>query len=204
MLIHLIRHGETTANAERVFQKPDNPLNEQGRAQAERLGERLQDQGIVQIWSSDYARASETAGIVARWCGAPVHFDAELRERNFGDLRGRAYSDVGAEIFAPDYEPPNGETWAQFSARVARAWHRVAAEARKASGNLAVVTHGLVCRALLQQHLTLQTPLAPPAQGFRNCSLTLVEAKPPFPVRLIDCCEHLPGIRRPRPSISGI
>lgn len=204
MPIYLIRHGETDANAERVFQRPDNPLNATGIAQAEQLGERLADEPIALILSSDYARAAHTARTIARFCGAPVQLDGDLQERNFGDLRGRAYSDVGPEIFAPDYEPPNGETWTQFVARVGRAWARVHSLAQGRGGALAVVTHGLVCRALIQNFITLEAPLLPPARGFRNCSLTVIEPEPPFRVRLLDCCSHLPNLESARPGISGI
>lgn len=204
MLIYLIRHGETDANAERVFQLPDNPLNARGVAQAESLGERLRDEPIALIVSSDYERAAHTARIIARFRGAPVELDSDWRERNFGDLRGRAYSDVGAEIFAPDYEPPNGETWTEFVARVERAWSRLLRRAAQLQGSLGVVTHGLVCRALLQNQLTLEAAAVAPARGFRNCSLTLVEPAPPFRVRLLDCCQHLADLASARPGISGI
>jgi probable phosphoglycerate mutase len=204
MSIYLIRHGETDANAARVFQRPDNPLNATGLAQAEQIARRLAQEPIVLVVSSDYERAAQTAQRIAGVRGAPLQFDSDWRERNFGDLRGRAYSDVGAEIFAPDYEPPNGETWAQFSERVASAWSRAHALATQLSGSLAIVTHGLVCRALVQNQLTLEPPLLPPARGFRNCSLTLIEPEPPFRVRLLDCCSHLPELESARPGISGI
>ena len=42
-----------------------------------------------------------------------------------------------------------------FHARVADAWELVARVAAATDGNLAVVTHGLVCRALVDQHLAL-------------------------------------------------
>ena len=204
MSIYLIRHGETDANAQRIFQRADNPLNATGIAQAERLGERLANEPIEKIVASDYDRAVHTARSIARFCKAPVELDSDWRERNFGDLRGRAYSDVGAEIFAPDYEPPNGETWTRFVERVARAWSRAHVLAAELKGSLAIVTHGLVCRALIQNQLTLDPPLLPPARGFRNCSLTVVDSSSPFRVRLLDCCSHLPDLESARPGISGI
>lgn len=204
MSIYLIRHGETDANAERIFQRADNPLNATGRAQAERLGERLANEPIERIVASDYDRAAHTARSIARFCKAPIELDGDWRERHFGDLRGRAYSDVGAEIFEPDYEPPNGETWTQFVERVARAWSRALSLSKQLNGSLAIVTHGLVCRALIQNQLTLEPPLLPPARGFRNCSLTIIEPEPPFRVRLLDCCSHLLDLESARPGISGI
>lgn len=201
MAIYLIRHGETAANAERVIQMPDNPLNANGIAQSERLGERLAGETVALILASDYERAAHTARSIARFCKAPLELEVDLRERNFGDLRGRAYKEIGAEIFAPGYEPSNGETWEEFSKRVARVWKRIHARAQGLDGALVVVTHGLVCRALIQHHLTLDSALLPPAYGFANCSLTMIDAEPPFRVRLLNCCAHL---ERTGPASGGI
>lgn len=189
--ILLVRHAETAANVARVVQTPENPLSERGIAQAERLARRLSKEPVAQILTSDYERALHTARLIAQANGAPLEHDIELRERNFGDMRGRPYSELGAELFSPDYAPPNGETWAEFSARVARAWERVHARAAELRGLLVVVTHGLVCRALLQNHLTLEPPHVAPSSGFGNASLTIVDRMPPFRVRLLGCCAHL-------------
>src|SRR5262245_6407477 len=122
MAIFLIRHGETLGNAARVVQRPDNPLSPRGVAQAERLAQRLAGEGIAAILSSDLARAVMTAEHLRRATGAPVAYDPLLQERNFGDLRGTPYAELGLDMFAEDYAPPNGETWEVFHARVTRAW----------------------------------------------------------------------------------
>jgi len=44
--------------------------------------------------------------------------DPGLRERDYGALRGVPYASISGDIFAPDFEPPAGETWAAFHARV--------------------------------------------------------------------------------------
>src|SRR5438876_726752 len=155
MLIFLIRHGETPGNARRIVQLPGIPLSPRGVAQAERLARRLEREGIARILSSDLARAAMTAEHLRQVTGAPVQFDPLLRERNFGDLRGTAYADLGFDMFAPGYAPPNGETWEVFHARVDRAWALVQETAAPPSGHLAVVTHGLVCRSLASRHLIL-------------------------------------------------
>ena len=121
MSIFLIRHGETLGNASRTVQLPDNPLSPRGIAQAELLARRLQREGIAAILSSDFARAAATAERLRRVTGAPVRHDPLLQERNFGDIRGTPYAALGFDMFAPDYAPPNGETWEAFHARVDRA-----------------------------------------------------------------------------------
>ena len=106
MAILLIRHGETDSNAARIVQTPDIPLSARGIAQAERLAQRLAGLGVSRILSSDLTRAVMTAERLRAATGAPIAFDAGLQERNFGDVRGRAYAELGVDILAPDYEPP--------------------------------------------------------------------------------------------------
>src|SRR5919109_4046966 len=138
MAIYLIRHGETEGNALRIVQRPEVPLSPHGEAQAERLARRLKGEGIAHIVSSDLARAVGTAAHLRREIGAPLTFEPLLQERNFGDIRGTAYAALGFDMFAPDYAPPNGETWGAFHARADRAWERVRELAATAPGHLAV------------------------------------------------------------------
>jgi 2,3-bisphosphoglycerate-dependent phosphoglycerate mutase len=190
MSIFLIRHGETLGNASRTVQMPDNPLSPRGIAQAERLARRLGGEGIALILSSDYSRAVQTAEHLRRATGAPVRYDDLLQERNFGDIRGTPYAELGFDMFEPDYAPPNGETWEVFHARADRAWALVQEAAAAADGHLAVVTHGLVCRSLAARHLVLpegeQAPLA-----WGNTALTIIDHPAPWRVRLLNCIVHL-------------
>ncbi|MFI5319459.1 MAG: histidine phosphatase family protein [Myxococcota bacterium] len=191
--IYLIRHGETALNANRTLQPPATPLSERGLAQAERLGERLRPARLARILASDLARAAMTAEAVRAATGAPLEFDAELHERNFGDLRGRSYDSLGFDPFAEGYAPPAGESWEVFHARVARAWRNVLAVAARTDGALAVVTHGLVCRGVIAFHAQPAPGLAPPA-GFRNTSVSLLQGSP-WRATLIDCVAHLDDAR---------
>jgi len=192
--IHLVRHGETAANAARVFQLPETPLSERGIDQAERLAARLAGRGISLVLASDFARAIMTAERLAAATSAPVELEPLLQERNFGALRGRPYAELGPRAFAPDYEPPGGESWPVFEARVDLAWERIRAVAEGCEGSLAVVTHGLVCFSLASRHLMLP-PGADPRRGFANTSLTSIEGAPPFAVTLLACTAHLePGV----------
>ena len=188
--LFLIRHGETEGNALRIVQRPDVPLSPRGVTQAERLASRLASEGVARIVSSDYARAVATAEHLQRATGAPLSFEPLLQERNFGDLRGTPYADLGFDMFEPDYAPPNGETWPVFHARIDRAWARVQALAAAAAGNLAVVTHGLVCRSLAARHLVLADGEVVP-ERWENTSVTIVDWPAPWRVRLLNCIAHL-------------
>jgi broad specificity phosphatase PhoE len=188
--LFLIRHGETLGNASRTVQLPDDPLSPRGLAQAERLARRLTREDIAHIVSSDFARARSTAEALRRASSAPLTFDPLLQERNFGDLRGIPYAELGVDPFALDYAPPNGETWEVFHARVDQVWARVQALAAATGGRLAVITHGLVCRSLAARHLILPAGEVVP-ERWENTSLTIVDWPAPWHVRLLNCVAHL-------------
>jgi len=188
MAIHLVRHGESVSNAARIVQLPDVRLSPAGIQQAERLARRLAGAGITRILSSDLPRATMTADVLHRVTGAPVTLEPGLQERNYGDVRGTPYAALCVDIFAADYEPPGGETWAEFHARVDAAWARVLAAAAATSGSLAVVTHGLVCQAVLERHLDAPAGDAP---VWGNTALTVIDGTPPRQVRLLASIAHL-------------
>ena len=191
-MIFLIRHGETAQNAERVFQHPETPLSLRGSDQARRLAERMAGQGLRRILSSDYQRALETARALAARSGCAVETEALLRERHFGELRGRPYAEISGNPFAADFVPPGGESLPDFERRAASAWQRILAARAESAGPVAVVTHGLVCRALVSKHARLPESARDPL-AFANTSLTCIEARAPHRVTLLACTEHLRG-----------
>ncbi len=186
MAVYLLRHAETDDNAARVVQLPHAPLSARGRAQAERLAQRLADAGITRIRASDLARAAETAAALAAMIGVRVEVDPALAERDYGDVRGRPYATLTEDIFAPDYEPPGGESWAAFHRRVDAVWAATLRLAAETPGHLAVVTHGLVCEAVRRRHLD---GAADADVRWGNTAVTIVE--PPRAVRLLACTTHL-------------
>jgi 2,3-bisphosphoglycerate-dependent phosphoglycerate mutase len=193
--IYLVRHGETELNATRVLQPPATPLSAHGLAQAERVAARLAGAGLLRVWVSDLRRAEMTAEAIARASGAPLLRDPDLAERNFGALRGRPYAELGLDPFAPGYAPPEGESWEVFHARVDRVWQRVDAAARAAGGPIAVVTHGLVCRAVVSRRAVLAPGLSLDGRGWRNTSVTVLDADPAWRVTLLDDVSHLDEVR---------
>jgi len=201
MAIFLIRHGETLGNATRTVQHPDIGLSPRGLEQAERLATRLEREGITAILASDYARAAQTAAQLGRVTGVAVRHEPLLRERNFGDIRGTPYADLGFDMFAPAYAPPNGETWEVFHARVDRAWEVVRAAVGPDAVHLAVVTHGLVCRSLAARHLLLPEGAVVP-ERWENTAVTVVDVPAPWRVRRLNCIAHLDGLAAP-PAETG-
>ncbi len=203
MAIYLIRHGETASNRASIVQFPDTPLSSRGIAQAERLAERLAGAGITEILCSDMARAQMTAEPLARATGLAVELEPDLQERHFGDHRGTPYSELhaqGLDIFAPDHEPPGGESWAAFHRRVDRAFDAVSRRAAELPGHLAVVTHGLVCHSITARRTERPGAVGTDSYGrdgppirFGNTSLSILTGPDPWRFELFACTAHLDG-----------
>ena len=93
----LVRHGETEWNRVGRWQgHSDTVLNDFGREQAGRLARELADVDVV--YSSDLARARETAEILAEPLGLEVRFDPRLRERSFGAWEGLNTAEIEAKF----------------------------------------------------------------------------------------------------------
>jgi len=193
MSILLIRHGETALNAARIVQHPETPLSERGLGQARRLARRLADFPITTIVSSDYKRAQMTAEAIAAVTGLGIEIQESLRERNFGDARGVAHADLPVDLYAPDFHPNGGENWPMFHERVAVAWEEVKKRAARAEGDLVVVSHALVCRALVENHLKLAPDMDAMVHRWPNTALTVIEDDAPWQVSLLACGAHLDG-----------
>jgi probable phosphoglycerate mutase len=152
-VILLARHGETDWNNERRWQgHEDRPLNDVGREQARELADTLADRAIDVVYSSDLARAHETALIVADRLGLPVEVDAGLREVDVGDWSGRVHSEiegVDPEGYRRWQEGgkgwSGGESYEEMGERVVAAVLRLAA--RHPGQTLLLVTHGGSIRA---------------------------------------------------------
>ena len=203
MSLFFIRHGETALNVARVLQPSDTPLNERGLAQARALGARLAGSGVAHILSSDLPRALQTAQAIAAATGATIETTPLLHERNFGDLRGRLYDTLGFDPIEDEAAPPGGESMAEFKARVAAAFALALQQRGRLAGALAVVTHGLVVRAVIDHHLALAPGQVAPFR-MRNASLTICAATAPHGVELMDCTRHLDaGTAHAAQSLSG-
>ena len=145
----LARHGETDWNlGRRVQGHTDIPLNATGIAQAQSLAERLATEPLVAAYSSDLARARDTAATVAAPHGLSVSIDPDLREKNFGSWEGLTDTEISARFPAATRGAwGDGETTEEVAERVVAALLRV----RQAhpAGLVLVVSHGGPLRAAL-------------------------------------------------------
>jgi 2,3-bisphosphoglycerate-dependent phosphoglycerate mutase len=96
-------------------------LSEQGRVEAAEMGRRRRDDGIAAVFTSDLARAVQTASIAFDGAAVPVLHDWRLRECDYGDRSGMPSAEMHAGQRRHLDEPyPGGESWRQAVARVGR------------------------------------------------------------------------------------
>ena len=125
----LLRHGQSTWNAENLFTGwVDVPLSETGEQEARRGGELLRGAGLLPdvVHTSLLRRAISTANLALdaadrHWI--PVHRDWRLNERHYGALQGKnkkqTLDEFGEEQFmlwrrSYDTPPPEIEVGTEF------------------------------------------------------------------------------------------
>ena len=194
MRLYLVRHGESTYNAEgRLQGQQDAPLSEIGRAQAEHIAVRLAGATFEACYASDLSRAADTArAIMAYHPEIPFAFVRDLREIAFGIFEGFTAPEIEAKF--PDeyarwtaehsaiagtairaYTPPGAESAEELHERARRALDGL--RARGHEGNVLVVAHGGLLRSLVAQALGLSAAHRG-AFHFDNTGLSVLDIEP--------------------------
>jgi probable phosphoglycerate mutase len=103
--IILVRHGESTANRERILTgRTDPELTALGRTQARRASRYINARFAVdRLYSSPLKRAVHTAAPIARRARAPLVTEDLLIEANFGRWEGLCKEDLSAKHGWEDY-----------------------------------------------------------------------------------------------------
>jgi len=180
----IVRHGETAWNAEhRVQGQLDIPLNELGLKQAQAVGRALKGEHFDVVYSSDLARARQTAAPIAEILGAELVLDKNLRERHYGIFERLTYAEVKEkfpedyarfEAREPDYAFRTGESLKDFSARSIAAVSKIAE--RHKGQRVLVFTHGGVLdhlhRFITGDPLSTQRGFGIPNAGLNRIEVT--------------------------------
>ena len=90
-IIYLIRHGESLANKQGVYQGQsiDTGLTELGKKQARAAAKVLTRLKLEVIYTSPLKRTKETAQIIGRQIGLPILENIKLLEINHGSWEGK-------------------------------------------------------------------------------------------------------------------
>ena len=169
----LVRHGRTTANASGVLagRTPGVELDDVGRAQAERTGERLAAVPLVAVVSSPLERCRQTAQLILdRQEGSPAApVDDGITECDYGDWQGRTLKELSTEPLWATVQGqpsavtfPGGESMATMQSRAVAAIrrHDAAVEAEHGPGAVWVtVSHGDIIKSVLADALGMHLDL---------------------------------------------
>ncbi len=169
----LVRHGRTTANATGLLagRTAGVALDEVGREQALRAGERLAGVPLVGVVSSPLERCLQTARLILdQQAGAPVEpIEEGITECDYGQWQGRALKELAAEPLwsVVQTQPsaavfPGGESLAEMQARSVAAIRRQDAAFEAQHGPDAVwaaVSHGDIIKSILADALGMHLDL---------------------------------------------
>jgi probable phosphoglycerate mutase len=193
----LARHGRTTANAAHILDSrpPGASLDEQGRAQAGLLAERLADHPVRAVHASRAIRTQQTAAPVAAAHGLAVEVVDGVHEVSIGELEGRS-DEAAFEVFFEVYHAwwrgdlearlPGGESALDLRARFLPAVERIA----DGDGDVVLVSHGAAIRMAAAALLgdTVETLYVP------NAGLVVLRREPQgWVLESWDTAEPVPG-----------
>ena len=148
----LVRHGESTWNAQSRWQgQADPPLSPFGERQAEDAIARLTEVAtITAVWTSDLVRARRTGELIAKRLGlGGVRAEPRLRERDVGAWSGLTRDEIEERwpgYLAARRSPPDFEGDDALLERT-RAGLAAAVDGT-GTGDVLVVTHGGVIRTI--------------------------------------------------------
>jgi len=192
--LYLVRHGATNLTADDRFSGTIGAeLSDEGRWQAERLGERLRPEGIGAIYCSPLSRTAETARIAAGQLGGlPIESRDELREISHGHWEGLARHEVETR-FRDEYAaweedpftfaPEGGESGVAVLARALPVIRDIVM--RHPGERVLVVSHKATIRLVLSSLLGFD------ARGYRDrldqapACLNVLDFRDPVRVRLM-------------------
>ncbi len=155
----LVRHGQSTFNAERRIQgQLDPPLTDLGWREAEATATRFGAGRVAGFYCSPLARAHQTASAIGRALGHEAEPVPGLMEIGLGTWEGRTAGDLAREepeLWAQWTEfsswdlVPGGEGRIAFTDRVSTTLHDL--WARHPEGDVLCVTHGGVVQVALHE-----------------------------------------------------
>ena len=195
--IHLIRHAQSLANAERRYQGQsyDTDLSDLGCQQAKILADFLRSEPIRKIVTSPLKRAHQTAEIIAENFALSVEAEPLLIETNHGRWEGQKFIDLQSgdsdlwELWQTRPSQmifPGGEAFAATAVRVLSWWQM----AQNWTEDAIVVTHDNIIQVLLTHLHGLPLDRIRDYR-IRNTAVTTIELTRPPVVHAVGDISHL-------------
>ena len=188
MKLILTRHGETIENQKRIMQgHMPGHLSKRGIEQAKKLALRLKNEKIDAIYSSDLARAADTAKEIVRYHKKiSLNFVQELRETDLGSLTGKCSKDIDF-----DYRPDDIESTASMQKRAKRLLDNV--YDKYPDKTVLFVGHNGINKALISVIMNKSADQIEEIENQFNTSVNIFEIREDknHIVHLMNCIKHL-------------
>jgi len=159
MILHLIRHGKTRANEQRLYcGQTDLSLSEVGIRDLSVLKEKVTYPSASLYVVSGLARTIETAQLL--FDDPPLTVASQLQEMNFGAFEMRHYDELKSDLAYQKWinnidqvNPPGGESKEAFTRRVINGLLQVEKLGTlKQINQVVVVTHGGVIATIMEHY----------------------------------------------------
>ena len=200
-MLYIVRHGQTHKNKQKVLQgRSDLPLNDEGRAQALEVGDKLNELGIKPeiLYSSPLIRAVETAELIGKAASdgaksvenagaaertedavkSEIRIDERLIEMDYGPYEGMDLTKPAPEVMAffMDFAgTPAPDGMEQLSSVVARSGEFLEEIREEAMENDVVIsTHAIAMKGLLE-YLTPESKGGYWSKYIGNCDVYAAE-----------------------------
>lgn len=187
MKLILIRHGETIENKNEIIQgQRIGTLTKLGIEQAKKLANKLRNEKIDYIYSSDLKRAKDTAKEIAKYHPkTPIKFVEELRERKLGSFEGKKISEIDWSKSYTDVE-----TEEQMQKRIKKFLDRVYLNHK--NDTILFVGHNGINKALITVILHEPTSRMKEYEQ-KNATINIFDIKEnkKHVIYLLDCIKHL-------------
>lgn len=154
--LYFVRHGQTEWNeAKRIQGRKDSPLTTKGLRDAKHLSDHLTHIDWTAIYSSPSKRTVKTAKIIKANHPKRILLKEDLLEMHLGKSEGETMENIkeqDPEFYHHYWEDPanfhneTGENFYDVKKRVER--FLIDIEKKYKSGNILVVTHGIVIKVL--------------------------------------------------------
>ena len=196
MKLILTRHGETEENIAGIMQGHlPGKLSEEGIEQAKKLAARLKTEKIDCIYSSDLARAADTAREIAKHHpSVPIYFVKDLRERHFGEFQGRNKSEFGwgaKDFKATLLEPKEGETMKQVYERAKKFLYQILKKHNNET--ILFVGHNGINKAMTAIIVGKTVDEIKTMENSKNTSVSIfeIDENKNHKTHLLNCVKHL-------------
>lgn len=187
MRIHIVRHGQTSWNAQRRIQgQLESELDETGRRQATERGETFRDMALSAVYSSSSVRTRQTTELILGNRQEEVIYRDDLREVRLGVWQGHMWADIEKahpdmvelhRIASPQFVVDGAETSQEVQQRGVQAIESIIDEqsALPDEAEILIVSHGAIMKTILAHYAGVDLSILHELPTLSNCSHCIIQ-----------------------------